>query len=58
MPRFHEAVRQAKKDLILRAIEQSDGNYAAAAKLLGLQTNYLHRLMMSLQIRPAPRTGS
>jgi Nif-specific regulatory protein len=49
--RFHDGVKEAKKDLILRAMAQAGGNHAVAAKLLGLQTNYLHRLMMALQLQ-------
>ena len=50
---FHDAVREAKKQLILNAIEQTQGNYAEAARLLGLHPNYLHRLIRNLNLRPA-----
>ena len=33
---FHEGVRDVKRRLILEAIDRSGGNYAAAARLLGL----------------------
>jgi Nif-specific regulatory protein len=49
--RFHDAVKQAKKDLIHRAVEETHGNYNAAARLLGLHPNYLHRLIKNLQLK-------
>ena len=49
--RFHDAVKQAKKDLIVRAVEETRGNYNAAARLLGLHPNYLHRLIKNLQLK-------
>jgi Nif-specific regulatory protein len=50
-PRFHDAIKQTKKDLILRAVEESAGNYNGAARLLGLHPNYLHRLIKNLQLK-------
>jgi Nif-specific regulatory protein len=52
-PRFHEAVKQAKRELIMRAVDESQGNYNAAARLLGLHPNYLHRLIKNLQMKAA-----
>ncbi len=49
---YHEAVAEAKKQLILRAIEQSSGNYTEAAKLLGVHPNYLHRMIRNMNLRP------
>jgi DNA-binding NtrC family response regulator len=49
--RFHDAVKQMKKDLIVRAVEEARGNYNAAARLLGLHPNYLHRLIKNLQLK-------
>jgi len=49
--RFHDAVKQTKKDLILKAVEEAHGNYNAAARLLGLHPNYLHRLIKNLQLK-------
>lgn len=48
---FHEAVNEAKKKLILQAIEQANGNYTAAAKLLGIHSTNLHRLIRTLGLR-------
>ena len=51
--RYHEGVLEAKKSLIQRAIEQAEGNYTEAAKLLGVHPNYLHRLLTNLNLREA-----
>jgi Nif-specific regulatory protein len=48
---YHDAVRNLKKQLILNALEQNDGSITEAAKLLGLNPNYLHRLISNLQLR-------
>jgi transcriptional regulator with GAF, ATPase, and Fis domain len=50
---FHTAIQQSKKDLIARAVREAGGNYSAAARLLGLHPNYLHRLIRNLQLKPA-----
>jgi len=50
---FHDGVRDAKKQLIVNAVEQASGNYTEAARLLGLHPNYLHRLIRNLNLRPA-----
>ena len=48
---YHQAVRNAKKKVVLRALEQAGGNYTHAAKALGLHPNYLHRLVRNLHLR-------
>jgi Nif-specific regulatory protein len=50
--RYHEAVAEAKKQLILKAVEQAKGNFTEAAKLLGVHPNYLHRLISNMNLRP------
>jgi transcriptional regulator with GAF, ATPase, and Fis domain len=50
---YHDAVRNLKKQLILNAYEQSDGSITETAKLLGLNSNYLHRLIRNLDLRLA-----
>jgi Nif-specific regulatory protein len=47
-----EGIRQAKKELIERAIEQANGNYTDAAKLLGVHANHLFRLIRTLNLKP------
>ena len=50
--RFRDAIEQAKVGLVTKALEESGGNHTAAAHLLGLHPNYLHRLMRNLRMRP------
>ena len=50
---YHETIKETKKQLILKAIAQSDGNITEAARLLGVQANYLHRLISNLNLREA-----
>ena len=47
---YREGVNTARKDLVIRALRKTDGNRAAAARLLGLENKYFLRLMKSLQI--------
>ena len=54
---YHEAIREAKKQLIIKAVEQSGGSYSEAAKLLGVHPNYLHRLVRNLNLRSALKKG-
>ena len=51
--KYHEAVRQRKKELILHALDKAGGNITEAAKALGVHGNYLHRLMRNLDVRTA-----
>jgi len=53
--KYHEAVRNLKKQLILNALDQGAGNVTEAAKILGVHANYLHRLMRNFALRPAMR---
>jgi DNA-binding NtrC family response regulator len=48
---FHEAMRFAKKELLLNAGCQADGNLTKAAQILALQPTYLHRLIRTLDLR-------
>src|SRR5438270_3764241 len=50
--KYHDALREAKKQLILRALEQSGGSFTEAARSLGVHPNYLHRLIRNLNLRP------
>lgn len=49
--KYHDAVAETKKQLILKAMEQSEGSFTEAAKLLGVHPNYLHRLIRNLNLR-------
>ena len=55
--KYHEAVREAKRQLILKTLEQSGGSYKEAAELMGIHPNYLHRLIRNLGLRPALKKG-
>jgi transcriptional regulator with GAF, ATPase, and Fis domain len=50
MDGFHNAIREAKRQLIQRALDQAAGNHLEAAKLLGLNRTYLHRLIRTLDL--------
>ena len=50
---YHDAIRDMKKELIVKAVRQAGGNFTEAARLLGVHPNYLHRLIRNLNIRPA-----
>jgi Nif-specific regulatory protein len=49
---LHEAIREAKIAAIERAIDQTNGNYTEAAKLLGVHANHLFRLIRTLNMKP------
>src|SRR5437667_1609387 len=49
--KYHEAVAQTKKQIILNAMDQAKGSYTEAAKLLGVHPNYLHRLIRNLNLK-------
>ncbi|MGB7848463.1 MAG: sigma 54-interacting transcriptional regulator [Candidatus Acidiferrum sp.] len=53
--KYHEAIRNLKKQLILSALEQTGGSITEAAKQLGVHANYLHRLVRNLELRPTLR---
>jgi Nif-specific regulatory protein len=48
---YQKAVNEMKKGLILKTLEQTGGNYAEAARLLGLHPANLHRLIRTLDIK-------
>ena len=55
---YHEAIRQSKKHLIVKAVELAAGNYTDAARQLGVHPNYLHRLIRNLNLRAALKAAS
>jgi transcriptional regulator with PAS, ATPase and Fis domain len=55
LPNYHEAVNEMKKQLILRVLEETNGNYTDAAKRLGIHPTNLHRLIRTLGLRSDPR---
>ena len=48
---YYEAVNEAKKQILVRTLKQTGGNYSEAAKLLGIHPNNLHRLVRTLGLR-------
>ena len=44
-------MKESKKDLILKAVRETGGNYTEAARLLGIHPNYLHRLIRNLNLK-------
>jgi len=48
---YQKAVNEMKKGLILKTLEQANGNYTEAAKVLGLHPTNLHRLIRTLNIK-------
>jgi transcriptional regulator with GAF, ATPase, and Fis domain len=53
LARYHDVLRRVKRDLIVKAVEQAGGNYVEAAKLLGLNPTYLHRLIRVMDLKAA-----
>jgi len=47
---YRDGVNAARKEMVVKALCKTDGNRAAAARLLGLETKYFLRLMKSLRI--------
>lgn len=48
---YHASVKELKKQLILGAVEQTGGNYAEAAGILGVNPTYLHRLIRNMGLK-------
>ncbi len=51
--KYYEAVKDAKRQLIINALEQAQGNYTEAAKALGIHPNNLHRIIRTLDLKAA-----
>lgn len=48
---LHDVVRETKKQLVLKTIEQAKGNHVEAARALGIHPNNLYRLMRNLGLK-------
>jgi Nif-specific regulatory protein len=48
---YQSALREAKRQILLKALEQAEGNYTEAARLLGIHPNNLHRMIRRLELR-------
>jgi DNA-binding NtrC family response regulator len=51
---YHDAVREAKRAILRRALDNSDNVQTRAAKLLGLTQPYMERLMKNLDVKKNP----
>jgi transcriptional regulator with GAF, ATPase, and Fis domain len=49
--KYQNVVKEQKKQVVLRAMQQSNGNYIEAAKVLGLHPNSLLRLIRNLGLK-------
>ncbi len=47
---YHREVRRAKQDLIVKALDETKGNDEEAARILGVDVLYLHRLIRNLDL--------
>src|SRR5262249_57872626 len=48
---YYQALQEAKKQIILNAVQAAKGNYTEAAKSLGIHPNNLHRLIRTLELK-------
>jgi len=54
--KYHREIKERKKQLIVRAMEEAKGNYTEAARILGVHANYLHRLIRNLELKETLRS--
>lgn len=54
---YHGHLQENKKQLVLRAMEQADGYYVDAAKILGIHPNSLLRLIRNLGLKAMVKQG-
>lgn len=52
---YREAIKEAKRQLILKALNQAEGKYNQAASILGIHPNNLHRLIRKFGLKSEPR---
>ncbi|MGI8789257.1 MAG: sigma 54-interacting transcriptional regulator, partial [Pyrinomonadaceae bacterium] len=48
---FNQQLKQAKRKIVLTAIQNAQGNYTEAARLLGIHPNNLHRIVRGLGLK-------
>ena len=49
--RYHNTLSQTKKQLVLAALDETNGSHIEAARLLGIHPKYLHRLIRNLNLK-------
>jgi transcriptional regulator with GAF, ATPase, and Fis domain len=52
--RYHDTLNQSKKEVILSALREAKGSYPDAARILGVNPKYLHRLARNLNLKSDP----
>jgi Nif-specific regulatory protein len=55
---YHGEIRRKKVELIAKALEQAGGSYTHAARALGLNPTYLHRLIRHLDLADTLKSRS
>ena len=55
--RYHGALKETKKQLILQALQQAGGNYIEAARILEMHPNSLLRLIRNLDLKAAAKSS-
>ena len=55
---YHGALKEVKKQLIQKALQEAGGSYLEAAKALGLHPNSLLRLMRNLNVKAAAKSAT
>lgn len=53
-PGYHERVKDAKRRILVEALDRSKGSVPAAAAELGINRTYLHRLIRNLEVKQDP----
>ena len=53
--RYREVIDQTRKEVILCAIREANGNFPEAARLLNIHPKYLHRLARKLNLQSDTR---
>jgi len=56
--KYHGAVKDSKKQLVIQAMQQANGNYIDAAKILGIHPNSLLRLIRNLGLKSSAKAIS
>jgi transcriptional regulator with GAF, ATPase, and Fis domain len=54
---YEEAVEAAKRQVVLQAFDQVNHDHESAARILGLHPNYLHKLIRTMNLKPALKKG-
>ena len=54
---YEDAIAAAKRQVVLKAFDQADYDHEAAAKILGLHPNYLHKLLRTMDLRAVLKRG-